>query len=328
MNDIYFDDGFPKLYEGVEGGKAVNYVFESEEGIIRYNFLKRSIPVPEGFGDYYDIVSPYGYGGPYVAELRGDINKLAAGFSDAFAEYCTGNSIVSEFIRFHPVAQNQEPFSDIYDVIYMRETVGTDLKSYEDTFRAEFSKSARKNIRKQQEAGMTYEVIKSPDSLTDFMDIYYETMNRNSATDFYYFGDEYFSMLLDMYKDSVVLAKVQYEGKTICAGLYFAYGDIVHIHLTGTRNDFLHMAPEYLLRHAITEWGINNGFSLIFNGGGRSNSPDDALYRFKLQFCKNTSFPFYIGKKIRNPEVYTRLSEINKEKKGEINESFFPLYRA
>ena len=64
---------------------------------------------------------------------------------------------------------------------------------------------------------------------------------------------------------------------------------------------------------------------MIHHGGGRSNDEEDALYKFKKQFGKNTQLDFYIGKKVWNREVYDRLCEkVNADRSS----SFFPLYRS
>ena len=71
-------------------------------------------------------------------------------------------------------------------------------------------------------------------------------------------------------------------------------------------------------------WGKENRYELIHHGGGRSNSADDSLYKFKKQFGKNTDFRFHIGKKIWNNDIYNKLCKLKN-----INEDddYFPLYR-
>ena len=114
------------------------------------------------------------------------------------------------------------------------------------------------------------------------------------------------------------------SGKTIAAGLYFIYNDVIHIHLSGTLTEYLYLSPAYILRYAVTLWGIENGYKIIHHGGGRSNAEDYSLYTFKRNFAKVYDVDFYIGKKIWNEEVYDKLCEMKNitEKDG-----FFPAYR-
>lgn len=241
-----------------------------------------------------------------------------------FEKYCNDNSIVSEFIRFHPLVNNAEDFKEIYNVIYMRKTLCTNLKDYEDPVVTQFSKSCRKNIRRALNKGITYEIIEKPDNIDCFKEIYYSTMDRNHATEYYYFDDEYFGKILELFKDNVILVKAIYENKPIAMGLYFVYNKTIHIHLSGTLTEYLFLSPAYILRYAVTLWGKENGYEYIHHGGGRSNSEEDSLYTFKKSFSQLHDCNFQIGKKIYNQEIYNKLcvqKGINKE------ETFFPAYR-
>src|SRR6478735_1307981 len=116
--DVYFDDNYGKLYEKVENGKAEIFNFNYKFGIIKNQFIKREIPIRINNEIYYDIVTPYGYGGPVIIK-------------------CEENKIVSEFIRFHPILENAEDFTSVYDVKCIRKTLGTNLKDFEDPFQIE-----------------------------------------------------------------------------------------------------------------------------------------------------------------------------------------------
>ena len=71
-------------------------------------------------------------------------------------------------------------------------------------------------------------------------------------------------------------------------------------------------------------WGKENGFDFIHYGGGTSSSREDPLFVFKKKFSQNTEFPFYVGKKIWNMDVYEVLCrDVNINKQSD----YFPLYR-
>ena len=320
--DLYFDENYGKLYEKVENGTAEIFVYEDENGKVTNQFLKREIPEKIDGNVFYDLVTPYGYGGP-VIEFANNKEKLLENFEKEFSKYCVENNIVSEFVRFHPIVKNYEDFREMYNAQYMRKTLITKLDE-EDPITNQFGKSCRKNIRQALNIGVTFKVTKSPESIGAFKEIYYSTMDRNNATDYYYFDDEYFNDILKYYKENVVLVESMYEEKVIAAGLYFVYKDIIHIHLSGTLNEYLFLSPAYILRYAIANWGIENGYKLIHHGGGRSNSEEDSLYLFKKNFAKVYDVNFYIGKKIWNEEIYNKLCEM---KNMDPNESFFPAYR-
>lgn len=323
--DIYFDDNYGKLYEKTENGKAKEFYFQNELGKVKSQFIIREIPININGETYYDITTPYGYGGPIIVEY--DINKkdeLITQYFKAFSQYCEENCIVSEFVRFHPMRNNAYDFKSLYDVSCIRKTLGTNLKEYDNPFQSEFSKSCRKNIRKALKEGVTFEVIEKPTDIGEFKRIYYSTMDRNNATDYYYFDEEYFNNILSLFRENIIIVKAIYNNKTIAQGLYFIYGKTIHIHLSGTLSEYLYLSPAYILRYAVTLWGKENGYEMIHHGGGRSNSENDGLYKFKKRFAKNTEFDFYIGKKIWNEEVYLKLCD-----KAGIDDKveYFPAYR-
>lgn len=80
LPDIYFDGRYGKLYEKIENGTAEIIKFQDENGLILHPFIKRSIELDTKDTIYYDLVTPYGYGGPCIISLTGDKTALIAGF--------------------------------------------------------------------------------------------------------------------------------------------------------------------------------------------------------------------------------------------------------
>lgn len=323
--DIYFDDNYGALYAGVENGEAIVRNFECEAGRIKHQFIIRKIDLPSGIC-YNDIVTPYGYGGPIIVGLNEGYTKdqLVSLYEENFIEYARENNIVSEFVRFHPIFSNAEDFAKMYQPECIRHTLLTDL-TYDDPVQEQFSKGCRKNIRRALNSGVTFRVERAPENIDSFIEIYYSTMDRNKATDYYYFDEKYFADCLKNFRENLVYLEALYEGKTIAAGLYFIYGDIIHVHLSGTLAEYLHLSPAYILRYAITLWGKENGFSMIHHGGGRTNSEEDSLYLFKKQFATKRELEFYVGRRIWNMDAYRELCRLAGVSEGG---EFFPSYRA
>ena len=73
------------------------------------------------FGKYFDFQTPYGYGGPLV---DGEFSvKSQRQFVEQLNAFCNKNGIVSQFIRFHPMLENQTLFSNVSENVYIRDTV-------------------------------------------------------------------------------------------------------------------------------------------------------------------------------------------------------------
>ncbi len=324
--DIYFQKEYGIVNEPIEDGKAICKKIGTAYGIVNHMFILRAIHTKINGEQYYDIVSPYGYGGPVIAECEpGKKDALLDAYEREFAEYCREHNIVSEFIRFHPIVGNGVDFQKVYDAKLDRKTVGTNLDAYEDPVSEEFSKSCRKRIRRAIRDGITYRITERPDDISGFKEVYYSTMRRNGAGEYYYFSDDYFERCLKYFRDNIILVEALYEGKVIAAGFYFAWENVIHIHLSGTLSEYLHLSPAYVLRYAVTLWGKEKGYSLIHHGGGRSGDLEDSLYTFKKQFGQNTEFDFYIGRKVWNRDIYEKLcikGGVEPDSKG-----YFPAYR-
>ena len=182
--DIYFEKKYGQLCERIDGGKAYEYQYEDENGKIRNIYIKREIEEEVDGKKYFDITTPYGYGGPIIEELKGDRDQLVKNYYEDFKNYCIKNDIVSEFVRFHPILENAKDFEQVYDLVYLRKTVATNLKDNEDPVQEEFHKSTRKNIRRTLRKGVEYEILENPSDLDLFKSIYFDTMDRNDAEDF------------------------------------------------------------------------------------------------------------------------------------------------
>ncbi|MFD1861984.1 GNAT family N-acetyltransferase [Planococcus chinensis] len=326
MKDLYFEENYGKLYEAMEGGETVVFDFSHHAGRIRHLFIKREIPYPLQGGPFYDLVTPYGYGGPLILYVEaGRKSELVAEFEQAFQSYCKENKVVSEFVRFHPLVENAQDFTACYEVTFYRHTIITNLAAHEDPIQQEYSSSCRRDIRHALKAGMEYRIIEKPESLALFKTLYYSTMQRNEASRYYYFDDAYFSKCLELFKENLVLVEVWYEGQVIGMSLNFTSGKILHAHLTGTLKEFHHLFPALILQYGLAVWGKANGFELVHHGGGRTNLPDDTLYLFKKKFGRQAEGEFFVGKKIWNADVYGALCEAT-GKRGD--QAFFPAYRA
>ena len=326
VEDIYFSEKYGRLYEKVEKGKLTVFEHKTDHGSVRSMFIKRQIPLKINSTTYYDLITPYGYGGPMVKSYSNDANKegLVMDYYQAFKAYCQENRIVSEFIRFHPIFENHKDFAKIYEVKFNRKTIGTNLQTEDGPFLYDFKKECRRKIRKSLGQGVSFEIIERPENLDVFKELYYQTMTRNAALDYYYFNHAYFETIIDDFKNEFILVNVFFDGKTIASKLCFISGKLIHCHLSGILSDYFGYSPGYILEYATALWGRENQYDYIHHGGGRSNDPADKLLQFKKNFGRHTEFSFYRGEKIWNPEIYKILCGLKGSCQGN---DFFPNYR-
>lgn len=320
--DIYFEKEYAKLYEKIENGKIEEFILESKNGIIKNLFLKRRIEDEE----FFDIITPYGYGGPIIIETNNK-EELLKEYDEQFSKFCNKNNIVSEFIRFHPIYKNALDFKNIYEVEYSRKTIGTNLKDFNDPVQEEFSKNAKREIKQALKKDIKVHIIENPDNLDNFKKLYYETMERNGASEYYYFDENYFNEMILKLRDYILLIEIEFESEIIASEIYLIKGKILHAHLLGSCSKLLELNAGSLIEAMAAKWGKEHEFEYIHHGGGRTSDPEDSLFKYKKKFGKNTEFDFYIGKKIWNKEIYEKLVEKRQLTEKEKESNFFPLYR-
>ena len=67
--DVYFKPEYGKLCQLVDNGSCETFVLETEFGTVSNMFIKRPAPYLVDGVQYFDIVTPYGYGGPVIRDV-------------------------------------------------------------------------------------------------------------------------------------------------------------------------------------------------------------------------------------------------------------------
>lgn len=322
--DIYFLSKYGKIYERNGEGQLEEFKMKSINGDVTYMFLKRDINLKSD-KKFYDIITPYGYGGPVFNVYSGKLlEDLVSDFKDKFELYCKENNIVSEFIRFHPLVCNHEEMNNYMEVCNIRNTICLDLNSEEDIWN-NISSKCRNMIRKAEKNNVSIEIGNSKEDLDIFYNLYIDTMKKNNALDYYLFDYDFFKNTMELLRGNITIFKAIYEDKVISAALIMYYGDYMHYHFSGSDIDYCKLAANNLLLYRAAIWGYNQGFKYFHLGGGYSGN-EDSLFKFKKSFYKGDIKDFYIGKKIHNIDLYNKLVDMAKSDRR-INENYFPLYR-
>ena len=165
------------------------------------------------------------------------------------------------------------------------------------------------------------------DVIDKFKQLYKSTMDRNNATDFYYFDNKYFNSFFKDMQGKYRIFYAEYNNDIIAASIFIFNNKNIHYYLSGANREFLNLAPNNLLLFEVAKWGAVNGFEKFHLGGGVQNN--DALYGFKKQFNTKGELPFYIGRRIYNQEQFQRLVQIrvDNEKSFDIDKKFLIKYR-
>jgi len=308
--DVYYTAEYHKAYDLNGDGKPQMFVFESKGDIGIYPFLLNPIPDYEFDCQYYDIQSVYGYSGPLAST---DNRDFCNEFECSFLEYVKSANIIAEFVRFHPLIQNHEVFSNNIEVIPDRQTVVLGLHDdIEDIQNYQFSSNGRRGIRLAKKNGLTSVISKDSSA---FIVIYRKTMTRLHADDYYHFNECYFSKITSM--SSSFFLDICTETRVVASAIIFVFKDYCHYHLSGSDKDFLFCYPSNLLLLEAIKFAKMNECKTFHFGGGRTSNQDDSLLHFKSNFSKSRA-TYYVGKRILNVNVYRTLmgkwESINKRK--------------
>ncbi len=321
--DTYWLSGYVKAFK-IHGDGSPFLIFNEREGVRGINVvLKRDIAETDFFqnkipeGTYYDISSPYGYGG-WIIDGSATIE-----FFEDYKKWCVSCGIISEFVRFHPVLENHKMVLGEYDVVPLGNTVVLDISSEEIIWNNIHSKN-RNMIRKAKKNGVKVYFGRYPEIYKIFQNIYNATMDKDKAEAYYYFSDDFYkSVLYDLPNNALVFYAV-YEEKVIAATIILASNHYLNYHLSGSVKEFSSLAPTNLLLYEVALWGNTHGYKSFYLGGG-VGSGEDSLYKFKKSFYKpDDTKRFYIGKLIFDQKKYDELVKM----RGDVQSGFFPKYRA
>jgi predicted N-acyltransferase len=227
----------------------------------------------------------------------------------AIISYCKKNKIITEFQRFNPILENQNLFLKVKDkhVFFDREIVYVDLNNSQEDIWLGYNRHTRKNIKKAKREGLSvFRSVNPEKDLKDFIKIYQSSMKIKDANDFYFFNEKFFNNLIDWFKKEISIFFVEYKGETITASLELGKYGILHDYLRGSNPEYDQLRPTELLLDEIINWAKGNEFNAFVIGGGKTNSDDDDLLRFKKKISNNVK-EYYLYKKIHDMEIYKNI---------------------
>jgi hypothetical protein len=328
--DVYYLSGYTKAFKLHGDGEPTLFYYHDEDIRAINVVMIRDIAMDKRFIDklenqsLFDITTPYGYGG-FIIEGNPNARNYKK-INEEYSEYCRSKNIISEFVRFHPVLENSRLNNEIYEVIDLGKTITMDLISKEQIWN-DLSSKNRNVIRKAIKSGVKVYWGRSPELIDAFIPLYNATMNKDEATDYYYFNKEFYKSVLEDLRYNSLIFYALYNQKVISMSMILFGNENMHYHLSASDREHQNLAATNLLLYEAACWGCENGYKLFHLGGGLG-SKEDSLFKFKKAFNKNSETYFSIGKKIFDQEKYDELIEIRlQEDEFDTDTTFFPKYR-
>jgi serine/alanine adding enzyme len=252
-----------------------------------------------------DVTTPYGYGGP-----------VGHGFWQPYEDWCRASGVVTTFVRFHPLYTNQREVPSSVRVEPIAPTVAWRLDAgdlYERMHRHH-----RRVARKAVAAGVEVAATHAPESLERFARLYEQTMERQAASEFYFFPPAYWRALETTLREHVVLFEAGEEAALLC----LASPPWLHYHLGASSEAGRKLGASTLLFLEAARWAADLGYTRFHLGGGLGGARD-SLHEYKLRFDPGGEVEMAVGKAIHDEQAYRRLAGPDAGLDG-----YFPAYRA
>lgn len=278
----------------------VYFIYETTQGFFYHAFHKTKI----AGSSFYDAQSTYGYGGPVISASNKEF--LAQAWRE-YQAFCQHENILVEFIRFHPLLNNEKYYHG--EVLFNRNTVIVDLKvgdllsSYQVRARTAIKKSIKKNVEVSLVTHMEFHAV--------FKGIYYASMKKLEASDFYYFNNNYIQGISEWDDSCLFVAK---SNNIIIAVAIFLLGtEVLEYHLSASTDEGRKLSALQFLLHQAFLMAKEKGCRYAHLGGGVTINEDDPLLFFKKGFS-NKQLPYFIGKYIYDNDAYQQLKDAWEEK--------------
>ena len=322
--DVFYLNEYARAFESQGAGEPILFYYKDDHYRAINVVMKRDIALDKSFkgkvkeNKYYDMSSPYGYGG-FLSE--GEVPEEAV---KEYEEYCSAQGYISEFVRFQLFSDYREKFSGKAES--HTQNVIRDLQIPLEDIWMDFEHKVRKNIKKAIRSGLEIMICENEDHLDDFLSIYYSTMDRTGAEEDFYFNREFFEKINKM-KGNFAYFYVLYENKIISTELVIYGTENAYSYLGGTDSQCFGLRPNDFLKFEIIKWAKEKGLRNFILGGGYGK--DDGIFKYKKAFSPNNIQQYFIGKKIFDINSYKYLCSLRGIDTAEINEEgYFPLYRA
>lgn len=321
--DIFYLSGYSKAFmrEAPRNGTPILLLYEDGEDRAINVVLRRDIAKDDKLagkieeGQYFDLITPYGYGGFWGTIT--DWDEL----DRTYTQYCIDNHYVCEFVRFELFSNYHEHYSG--EVETRTHNVVRSLEMPVDEIWMDFKQKVRKNVKRANKNNLGIIVESTGEHMEDFLRIYYSTMDRSDAEDEYYFSRQFYEDLNEM-KDNVMYFHVVSEGRIISTELVIYGAENCYSYLGGTDRDYFDLRPNEFLKFEVIKWAKEKGLKNFVLGGGYG--ADDGIFQYKLCLAPHGVYDFYIGRKIFDRDAYDELVGL---RAGDVlNERYFPLYRS
>jgi hypothetical protein len=326
QRDIFYCPSFARLCQATlnRNDEVCCAVLSLDANVILYPFVRRNVGQltdTQSFSKLYDITSMYGRGGIVASRFADD---EYASFHAALAEYCSETAVICGFDRYHPVMGNHVWAAPAAGVMDVGGFVVVDMRPEMNEIEKSFKTSVHKDLKKAERNGITCFAESDSAHLAEFLKIYRHTLERNSAANFYYFSDDYFSALARELGGQFHYFYAVSGGAIVSCELVLHCGKYSHSFLGGTVREALSLCANPLLKREIIRFLKDRGAEYFLLGGG--TRPNDGIFQFKKAYAPAGVMPSRIGGTIWDHASYDGMKSYLSAAGSPLSNSRFQFY--
>lgn len=276
----------------------------------------------------WDLVTPYGYGGPFAwGAARDDAREV---FWDAVDGWAATARVVTSFARLSLFPDQLLPWRGAVEEKMPNVVRGLGLEP--DALWMDYAHKVRKNVKRARRAGLEVEIDPDGDRLEAFLEIYHATMDRRGAAEGFYFPRAFFETIVRDLPGQHVFVHVLAGERVVSTELVLVSAHHAYSFLGGTLPEAFPDRANDLLKHAVHEWAGGAGLDAFVLGGGYGGP--DGIFKYKLSFAPSGEVPFCVGARVHDPAEVQRLVDARRahERAAGVDwaprAGWFPPYRA
>jgi hypothetical protein len=310
--------------------RVVALAWRGEDGGILYPLIVRPLasePWGAAGGRGCDLITAYGYGGPFAWNVTEEDTRA---YWARFDEWARDQKAVTSFDRLSLFPEQLLPFNG--EVEAKGSNIIRRLDIPEADLWSDYASKVRQNVNRARRLGLRFEPDPSGERLDEFMAIYNSTMARRNASREYFHPRSFFESIIRDLAGHFSFFHLSLNGKAISSELVLLSENSSYSFLGGSLKEAFELRGNDLFKHEIITWCRRAGKKVIVLGGGYRGS--DGILAFKKSFAPNGEVTFRVGKRTFDQALSTRMTEERRSwEKQEGRDwtsdpQYFPVYRA
>lgn len=270
-----------------------------------------------------DLSSPE-YNGPILLCEDAQRADLLAAYRESLLDFCDRNSVVTEFVRFHPLIGigSELGAKAASSVVYV------DLRQGYEKARQLYRKSHKWRINKAQRNGAHSRFVDPTESAVHNLAVLYEqTMRCREAKSIDYRSEDFFHRFFRTFSGKAFLLEAYIGDALVSSSTFLRSAKELWYMYSGSAVDQLRTGAHTFAMDQVIRWAASEDLEYVILGGGVT--PEDGVFEFKTGFSHSLAQTLHL-KRVHNSTLLNKLCEAkaryNQERGTPVRGDYFPSY--